>query len=77
MSWNYRLVKQLDPDGTVCIAIHEVYYDDVGKPTSVTVIGDAVFGTGDSEAEAITDCQDVYKMMAEAFSKPVLDYTTF
>ena len=32
MSWNYRIVKRLD--GTY--ALHEVYYDENGKPWSMT-----------------------------------------
>ena len=33
MSWNYRFVKH--PDDTY--GIHEVYYDDDGHPTGMTV----------------------------------------
>ena len=33
MSWNYRIVKYRDNSG---FGIHEVYYDDEGKPWGMT-----------------------------------------
>ena len=31
MSWNYRVMRFTDPDGTHVFAVHEVYYDTAGR----------------------------------------------
>lgn len=35
MTWNYRIVKHVT-GGTEWFGIHEVYYDDDGKPRAMT-----------------------------------------
>lgn len=36
MSWNYRLMVQPDGSGGIWFEIHEVYYNEEGKPESYT-----------------------------------------
>jgi hypothetical protein len=68
-SWNYRVVRHLDPtepQGYV-FAMHEVHYDDQGKPVAMTerpcgIVSDKVFGLS-----------EILNKMREAFEKPVLN----
>ena len=32
MSWEYRVMRYTDPDGSFDFAIHEVYYDNETQP---------------------------------------------
>ncbi len=36
MTWNYRVVRSRQKDGSVWFAVHEAYYDKAGKVTSIT-----------------------------------------
>lgn len=73
MSWNHRVLLthvQLGPENFEHYAVHEVYYDENGAPTSwtkepITVVGD------DYE-----DCKASYEMIARAFTLPVLEVCT-
>lgn len=51
-------------------AIHEVYYDDNGKPDAVTQDAISICG------ETINEVWTAYRQMSEAFAQPVLDYNT-
>lgn len=70
MTWNYRVIKydhRPDYNGDEpWFAIHEVYYDEDGKPTSVTENASTVSGE---------DLKWVVERMQEAVSKPVLNWT--
>jgi hypothetical protein len=72
MTWNYRVIRygpnKDRPDAEECFGIHEVYYDDAGKPIAMTK--DAVGVV----SETIKGLQVSYEMLAEAFRRPVLDY---
>jgi len=61
--WNYRVVKQHPRS---YYEIHEVYYDDAGKPNGLTVRG---IGPGGDNREEFKSSADMY---AEALYKPVL-----
>jgi len=76
MSWNYRVLVRTDPPigqavGEDVYAVHEVYYDDNGQPTSCTEEPSAPQGTTPALlAEEL-------EWFAEALKKPVLKYETF
>ena len=61
MSWNYRLLAK-EYKGDVYYQIHEVYYDDNGKPNGYTA-NPITIGSNDIEGikwqlEEITKCLD-------------------
>ena len=61
MTWNYRLVKH-----STYVAIHEVYYNESGRPSSVTAEPIGLLG---ADAEEIKE--DLEYIM-RAFDAPVL-----
>lgn len=71
MTWNYRVCKKKSnlPNGEIVYSytIHEVYYDNDGKITSVTK--DPIYPVGESVNELYMDCLH----MMEAFKSPVVD----
>lgn len=71
MSWNYRVVRRRHEYGgkdVYTFGIHEVYYNDEGKPRNLTV--DPVTLCGQSREDVREDLE----LMLGAFSSPVLDY---
>lgn len=67
--WNHRIVKQmveLGPEKFPTYGLHEVFYDDDGKPGSWTKEPVAIVGDDYKETA------DVYMAMSRAFFKPVL-----
>ena len=70
MTWNHRVLRQSQPDGSDWLAIHEVFYED-GVPHSCTV--DAVGVGGETLAELTT----VLEWMRLALAKPILDMAFF
>lgn len=79
MGWNYRVLRRkLKPESAVLgqpvygYAIHEVYYDADGNPTSCTETGCAPFGESEKELR-----EDLIMMRFDACSRPVLDYEMF
>jgi hypothetical protein len=75
MSWNYRVIRKKHfcklkglEHTSYTYEIHEVYYDKKGGVWAFTVDPIAHFG------ETILDCEKSYKMQAEAFKAPILDY---
>ena len=79
MTWNHRLVRRVihtpDPgigvDPEVLFAIHEVYYDDNGKPENITA--EPIAAAGETVEEVMTDLH----RMLRACEKPVLEYDDF
>jgi hypothetical protein len=72
--WNYRLVKRVQGVGSndyVTYGIHETYYNQRGEPNGITERPVEPFG------ENATDALQCWSMMAEAFTKPILDYDEF
>jgi hypothetical protein len=68
-TWNYRVLVRTDgKTGEKTFAIHEVYYDDAGKPDGCTE--NSVAPMGETLAELKRD-MDHYRL---ALSKPVLEY---
>jgi len=70
MTWDYRIVHSFciaggDPIDT--FSMREAYYNEDGDVMCITV--DACGAMG----ETADECEDDYKIMAEAFKKPVLE----
>jgi len=77
MNWGYRIVhrtyqmpKELGGGVEHMYAVHEVYWDDGG---AYSITEDPVAALGDTFEEA----KDDYRLMAEAFRKPVLEWSDF
>lgn len=73
MGWDYRIVRKQYRVGKsthVTYGIHEVYYDSK-KPHSVTESSIDVYG--DTPVQLLHS----WMLMAEAFTKPILDYSSF
>jgi hypothetical protein len=75
MGWNYRVVRRkvsYDHDGKEMYEytynIHEAYVDENDKVGSITVDPIEVFGS------TIDELQEVYAMINDAFTKPILDF---
>lgn len=66
MTWNYRIVKTTSEDGDR-YAIHEVYYDANGNPTSHTVEPACPIG------ETLEELQVEMERYQKAMGKPVLN----
>jgi len=66
MSWNYRVMRSTDPDGTFTFGIHEVYYDEKGNPNAWTQRSVGV--SGETFGELTRDFAHYQK----AFTQPVL-----
>lgn len=70
-TWNHRVVRHKgennEPDW---YAIHEVYYDDLGKITGMTVDSASPFGESKNEIK-----REITNMLA-ACDKRVIDYDT-
>lgn len=67
MSWNYRIVRTQDPDGSPLYAIHEAYYDKLGSVASITTTPVAAV------SETRGGLLNVLAQMADAYGQPVLD----
>lgn len=69
--WNHRVVRKTMKVGGrthTFYGVHEVYYDDKGQPMGVTE--NSVDLYGDNPTEMLRSLGDI----AEAFTKPILDY---
>lgn len=70
MSWNYRVIEFVDPDGEPWRAIHEVHYDDAGKPSSYSEDA-AIVMSSDGKGD-VKELGWVLDRMREALEKPVM-----
>ena len=68
MTWNYRVVRQIDPNGDEYLAVHEVFYDKDGNPNKVTV--DPV----PSHGNTLMKLRDNHAVQSRAFNEPILNY---
>lgn len=66
MSWSYRVVKKEDIYG-----IHEVYYDDDGKPDMCTENSITM------DADSADDLEWMIKQFKIAMNQPWLNYADF
>lgn len=67
MTWNLRVVRQKLGDEWF-YAIHEVYYDKKNRAWGVTSNPSSV------RDDSLEGLQTYYRMMAEAFTAPVMDF---
>lgn len=65
MSWNYRIVKTTFEQGDR-YAIHEVYYDESGNPTSRTVEPCCPIG------DTLEELRAEMERYLQAMNKPIL-----
>lgn len=66
MNWNHRLLAHQSPNGEVYLHIHEVYYDENGKPNGYTEDPVSVGG------ETVREITWVLNRMKECRKKPIL-----
>jgi len=71
MSWNHRVIRRKFPNGEVLWAIHEVYYDDDGKPNACTENPIPI------REYSVKDIGKTLKRIRRALKKPVLKYEDF
>ncbi|HCZ48003.1 MAG TPA: hypothetical protein DCZ11_03240 [Gammaproteobacteria bacterium] len=76
MTWNYRIIEFVEP-GTEesWFAIHEVYYDDAGRPESYSE-GAAVVMSHDAAGQS-RELSWVLDKMRDALLKPTLRESDF
>jgi len=70
MAWQYRGMRKQFPNGAFSFGIYE-YYESIGK-SGPGWTKDALGPFGETWAALRRD----YKLMAEAFDLPILDYET-
>lgn len=71
MTWNYRVIRHMEPDGSEYLAIHEVYYDAGGQPNGVTA------EPADIGGESIEEMANVLVMMRKAIHAPIIPMQFF
>lgn len=69
VTWNYRVIKTKQPDGSPWYQMHEVYYSEDGIPNAST--RDAVDPCGETK----TDLLWTLDRMREATEKPALEWS--
>lgn len=77
MSWNYRVIRFEDPDGTNVLAIHEVYYDLDGETPIKYSENPAVILTQENESSWYEDLERELGRIREALDKPILNVKDF
>ena len=73
MTWNYRVIEFQSGD-EIHRAIHEVYYDEAGKPNGYTENPASVFWNADEDPGAASK---ILEKMQVALTKPVLTEKDF
>ena len=68
MTWNHRVVRRRDADGTYVFGIHEAYYDAHGRCYAVTAESVAPIGSTPEELNG------ELMLMKSAAKRPVLCY---
>lgn len=75
--WNNRVVKKIVPNGTntaIQYGIHEVYYDEDGKPSTCTVDPIALLAFDEDAEDPIEILKSELKRYQKALEQPVLNY---
>jgi hypothetical protein len=67
MTWNYRIVRHVNPSGEEWYAIHEVYYEETKV---VTVTEEPIC----PRCETFEDLREAYELIRHAFDLPPIDY---
>ena len=71
MSWNYRIIRHKEGH----FSLHEVYYDDAGKPNGYTT--DPISFVSDKEEGPDGIIESLEHALKDARTKPVLDASIF
>lgn len=69
--WNYRVVQWKTPQGKPYFSIHEVYYDDEGRPISCSVEPDHPMGN------TLDELREDLEWYRKAIDAPVLTEDDF
>lgn len=69
MTWGYRIVRYFDRRKG--FGVHEVFYDDQGKPTAMTAEACGFYCDEDEDPQVIVD--SLRRAIHDAESKPVFD----
>ena len=69
--WNHRVIEFVEADGTPWMAIHEVHYDDAGRPYAYAENAAEVCGESNDELRKTLD------WMRAALDQPALVETDF
>jgi hypothetical protein len=72
-TWNYRIIRHHEPE--VWFGLHEVYYDDQGRPESYTADPISFVCDGDEGPEGIT--KSLRLALSDAEQRPLLDESEF
>jgi len=67
MTWNYRVIEFVTPEGEPWRSIHEVYYHTDGTPWLYSENPAGVVWD-----EGLDEAHEILKRMQEALAKPVL-----
>jgi hypothetical protein len=71
MTWNHRVIRETQPDGSEWLGIHEVHYREDGRPRAYTAEPIGVVG------ETLEELAWVLDHMRIALGKPVLSDADF
>ena len=71
MSWNYRIIKSKDIDGSNYYQVHEVFYDEDGVANGCTE--NAITPVGNT----VEELKRVFEMILNSFDKPVIEEEYF
>ena len=66
-TWNYRVVRYDDGD----LGLHEIYYDDQGKPVMMTEQPVGFVASGEEGVEGLI--QSLERALQEAQNRPILE----
>lgn len=69
--WNHRLVEMHHPNGSVTVAVQEVYYDKVGRPWGYCEAA-AMFEVGVDEGDPVKSVSTQLVQMLRACNQPIL-----
>lgn len=69
--WTHRVVRSRDADGTAWLGIHEVHFDEEGRPYAYTA---SPVGVAEATVEELLH---TLEQMKRSLALPVLDETEF
>lgn len=70
MSWNYRVIKRIRPDGQASFGIHAVHYRDGALGAYLSI-------PSQLKADSVEELATMLLAVHEAFDKPVLTPADF
>jgi hypothetical protein len=70
MSWNYRVVRRVHPNGDVGFGVHEAFYENCDDAVPYLITEDPCGPYG----ETLEELQRDLLYLQAAFTKPALEY---